>query len=118
KDRHITEWLEPKAGIKAKTLSDLIFNSGSVILSAPPAEVIRTDFKIYNENQYRFSVSQVEELGFRNFWKQSDALELALEELTHAEALDFAALLVTDINTHNSLLVIRGNKSFIEMISY
>jgi manganese-dependent inorganic pyrophosphatase len=118
KDRRIIEWLEPKAGIRAKELSDLIFNSGSVILSATPAEVIRTDFKIYEENQYRFSVSQVEELGFRNFWQQSESLEQALEELTHAEALDFAALLVTDINTHNSLLVIRGNKSFIEMISY
>ncbi len=118
KDRRLLEWLVPMAGIQAKALSDSIFNSGSVILSATPAEVIRTDFKIYEEDQTRFSVSQVEELGFRNFWNQSDALEQALEELIDAESLDFAALLVTDINTHNSLLVIRGNKSFIEMISY
>lgn len=118
KDARLLDWLQPLAKIKTLDLANLIFNSGSVILSVSPAEVIRTDYKIYEESDLRFSASQVEELGFANFWKYSQELLDALDDLVKEESLYFAVLLVTDINTHNSLLVIRGERSFIESISY
>lgn len=118
KDARLLDWLQPLSHIGIQELADLIFNSGSVILSASPAEVIRTDYKIYEELDIRFSASQVEELGFANFWKRSQEMLDALDDLVKEESLYFAVLLVTDINTHNSLLVIRGERSFIESISY
>jgi manganese-dependent inorganic pyrophosphatase len=118
KDADILAWLESHADIKAKALAELIFSSGSVILASPPAKVVRSDFKIYDEEGVHFSVSQVEELGFDNFWAHAKDISAALGELRDAEKLTFAALLVTDINTQNSLLIVKGEPEFIRKISY
>lgn len=118
KDSTILAWLAGIAGVNSKVLADEIFSSGSVILASPPESVIRSDFKIYEEDGVRFSVSQVEELGFGNFWKHSRKLAEALEALCGDERLAFACLLVTDINTQNSLLLVKGDREFIARISY
>ena len=65
-----------------------------------------------------FAVSQVEELGFENFWSHAKELAAALGELRTTERLAFAALLVTDIDTQNSLMLVRGDAEFIRRISY
>ena len=63
-------------------------------------------------------MAQVEELGFGNFWAQAKALSVALEGLCAAERLLFAGLLITDINTQNSLLLVKGDPDIIARISY
>ena len=79
---------------------------------------MRSDFKIYDEEGVRFAVSQVEELGFDNFWQHAKPIAGALADLRAGEKLAFAALLVTDINTQNSLLLVKGDPEFIRRISY
>ncbi len=118
KDRAMLAWLSEIAGVNPRALADEIFDSGSVILANAPGTVIRADMKIYDENETRFAVSQVEELGFGNFWKHSKDLSAALGELLEKEDLSFACLLVTDINSQNSVLLVRGDKNFIDRISY
>ncbi len=118
KDARTLAWLETHAGLTARALADLIFSSGSVILASPPEKVVRSDFKLYDEDGVRFAVSQVEELGFDNFHAHARALAAALAALREEERLAFAALLVTDINTQNSLLLVRGDPAFIQRISY
>ncbi len=66
----------------------------------------------------KFSVSQIEELGFQNFWSHEDQLMDALDELVRRESLDFACVLITDINKHNSILIVSGHEEFISNISY
>ncbi len=118
KDSEIMAWLEGIAGIKSTELAMEIFNSGSVILSMTADEVIRSDQKFYDENGHRFSVSQIEELGFQNFWDHSEELSEALDNFTKSEHLDFGCVLVTDINKHNSMLLIKGDEEFISNLSY
>jgi manganese-dependent inorganic pyrophosphatase len=118
KDADVLAWLEGHADIKAKALAKLIFSSGSVILASTPDKVVRSDFKIYDEEGVRFAVSQVEELGFDNFWQHAKALTKALGDLRTDEKLAFAALLVTDINTQNSLMLVKGDDELIRRISY
>lgn len=118
KDACILSWLSKIALINSRELADTIFSSGSVILANPPAKVIRTDFKIYEEEGIRFAVSQVEELGFGNFWQHARDLAKALQDLRTEESLLFACLLVTDINTQNSLLLVKGEPEFIARIKY
>ncbi|MBC2605284.1 putative manganese-dependent inorganic diphosphatase [Pelagicoccus albus] len=118
KDADIIEWLEEIAQLKANDLAQELFSSGSVILSMKPAEVIVADQKFYEENGIRFSVSQIEELGFQNFWDKSEELLSALRSFTAEEDIAFACMLVTDINRHNSLLLVAGDNEFIERISY
>lgn len=118
KDGAILNWLSQLAGVDPRKLADEIFSSGSVILANPPEKVVRSDFKIYEEEGVRFAVSQVEELGFGNFWQHAKAIAAALQDLRDSEHLAFACLLVTDINTQNSLLVAKGDPGLIQRISY
>jgi inorganic pyrophosphatase/exopolyphosphatase len=118
KDAAILAWLGKIAGVDSKKLADEIFNSGSVILAQPPEKVVRSDFKIYEEEGIRYAVSQVEELGFGNFWQHAKPIAGAVRELRDEERLAFAALLITDINTQNSLLLVKGDSAIIERIGY
>ncbi len=118
RDYETLAWLAPIAGITSAALADLIFSSGSVILAQPPEKVIAADNKIYDEEGLRFSVSQVEELGFGNFRAHAEALAAALEQLRKSENLFFSCLFVTDINTQNSLMLVKGDRDFISRISY
>ena len=114
----LLDWLSPIAGIEPETLADIIFTAGSVVINSKPAEVISSDCKIYDEGELRFSVSQIEELGFDKFWKKEDALGKALEAYRIKEKLFFSFLLVTDINSHDSLLVVAGNDELKASINY
>lgn len=118
KDALMLAWLAEIAGVNSKQLADEIFNSGSVILANPPEKVVRSDFKIYEEEGLRFAVSQVEELGFGNFWMHAKPIAQAVHDLREEERLAFAALLITDINTQNSLLLVKGESAIIQRISY
>jgi manganese-dependent inorganic pyrophosphatase len=118
RDAEILSWLSEIAGVDSKELANEIFASGSVILSNTAEEVINSDRKVYDEDGVRFSVSQVEELGFGNFWPHSEQLSAALEELRRSDRLVFSCLLVTDINTQNSLLVAKGDAGLMSRISY
>jgi manganese-dependent inorganic pyrophosphatase len=118
KDATLLGWLSRVADVDSKQLANLIFSSGSVILANPPEKVVRSDFKIYDEDGIRFAVSQVEELGFANFWNHSKALLKALDDLATQEHLCFACLLVTDINTQNSLLLFKGDPEITKRITY
>ncbi len=118
RDHEILAWLSPIAGITSDALATLIFSSGSVILANSPEKVIAADNKVYDEEGLRFSVSQVEELGFGNFHAHADALAAALDQYRRAENLFFSCLFVTDINAQNSLLLVKGDRDFIARISY
>ncbi len=117
-DTEILAWLEARAGMTGSELAETIFSSGSVVSTREPGEVIGLDRKVYEEGRFHFAVSQVEELGFGEFWKRAGALGEALERSREAEGLDFAALLVTDVKSQDSLLLVRGDEDVIRDIPY
>lgn len=118
RDADLLPWLGEIADVKNDDLAHTIFNSGSVIVTMKPDEVIRSDCKTYDEGEVEFSVSQVEELGYNNFWKHANELIAALEKFRKEENLYFSSLLVTDINRQNSLFVITGAEEIIDSINY
>jgi len=117
-DKVILEWLSDIAGVKADDLSNTIFNAGSIIVSSTPEEVIVSDQKFYEEGNLSYSVSQVEELGFANFWENKDALIAALKQFRETNKLYFATLLVTDINKQNSILLLAAEQEFLDQVNY
>jgi manganese-dependent inorganic pyrophosphatase len=118
KDAETLGWLAGLANEEPRALAEAIFASGSIILANTPDAIVRADHKVYAEEGVRFSVSQVEELGFASFWNRSREITAALEALRREDRLAFAALLVTDVNTQNSLLVVKGDPHLIERITY
>jgi manganese-dependent inorganic pyrophosphatase len=117
-EKELLDWLSPIAGIEAQELADIIFSSGSVILNHSPDEVVTSDCKVYVDSDVKYSVSQIEELGFDNFWKHEDDLSQALEAYRKKEDVLYSFLLVTDINSQDSLLVVAGDQEIFHQITY
>ena len=118
KDKALLPWLSSIAGIESSELAQIIFSAGSPILETRPSQVITSDCKAYTEGGVCFSISQVEELGFDNFWKHDQSLLVALSQHCERNQYYFSTLLVTDINSQNSLLAIVGDRGLIEKITY
>ncbi|WP_309398432.1 putative manganese-dependent inorganic diphosphatase [Cerasicoccus maritimus] len=118
KDAELLPWLVELSGVSVEEMCDLVFNSGSIILTSTPDRVIETDCKQYDQGGIRYSVSQIEELGYENFWKHQDAIQKALDNYLTNNGLNFSCLLVTDINQQNSLLLTSGESDIIANISF
>jgi manganese-dependent inorganic pyrophosphatase len=117
-DSKVMETLSKITAVDAATLSESIFAIGSPLLTLNPGAVILADCKDYTEDDQKFSVAQIEELGFSHFYDKQEALFKELEAYRKKKESFFAALLVTDVNTQNSLLIVSGPAAFLDAITY
>jgi manganese-dependent inorganic pyrophosphatase len=118
RDCEILSRLEKIAGVNAREFTDKLFASGSLLTLKPAPQAITTDAKEYKENGHTFSVAQIEEVGFDQFWKRQDELRAALEDYRRARNYIFSALMVTDVTSQQSLMLVAGEKRFIDRIDY
>jgi manganese-dependent inorganic pyrophosphatase len=117
-DQDILTWLAGVAGIDRDQFVKDFFAAGSMLRESTPAAAIESDRKEFEENGWRISISQIEELGLDEFWKREEALHQALEAVRDKRGLHFSCLMVTDISEHNSVLLVTGNARVIESIEY
>jgi manganese-dependent inorganic pyrophosphatase len=117
-DQEIVEHLCKVAGVDARELAAEIFAVGSPLLTMTPEQTIQADSKQYDHDRGRFVVAQIEELSFTHLPEKQAALIEALDRRVSAQGLLFAALLVTDINTQNSLLLVCGSDSFLREVDF
>ena len=117
-DKVTLEKLETISGVNGRDFTEKLFASGSLLTHKPAPQAVTTDCKEYIEDGVRFSVAQIEEIGFDQFWKRKDEVLGALEEFRRARQYLFSALLVTDVNTQSSLLLIAGAESVMKRIDY
>ena len=118
RDAEILKKLEQLSEVNAREFTEKLFASGSLLTLKPAPQAIATDCKEYAENGSKFSVAQIEEIGFEQFWKRKDELLAALETYRSQRAYHFSALLVTDVATQSSLLLAVGDEKFIKRIDY
>jgi manganese-dependent inorganic pyrophosphatase len=118
RDREILPRLEKIAGVNAREFTDKLFASGSLLTLKPAPQAITTDAKEYRENGHTFSVAQIEEVGFDQFWKRKDELLVALEDYRRGRNYIFSALMVTDVVGQESLMLVAGQKKFIDRIDH
>ena len=118
RDAEILKKLEQLSQVNAREFTEKLFASGSLLTLKPAPQAITTDCKEYAENGSKFSVAQIEEIGFEQFWKRKDELLAALEVYRDKRTYHFSALLVTDVTTQSSLLLAVGDEKFIKRIDY
>ena len=118
RDSEILKQLEGIAQVNAREFTEKLFASGSLLTLKPAPQAITTDCKEYAEAGVKFSVAQIEEIGFEQFWKRKDELLGALENYRAGKAYLFSTLLVTDVTTQNSLLLAVGDGKFIRRIDH
>jgi manganese-dependent inorganic pyrophosphatase len=117
-DRALMADLARISGIDPAALASEIFSVGSPLLTMSPDEAVTADSKEYEHGAHRYSVAQIEELSFAPFESKRGGLLKALEAHRAEKGYLFTALLVTDINTQNSILLVRGDESFTRLIDY
>ena len=117
-DRDILKWLETLCDVDLVVFAKEFFEIGSALRSCTPTEVLREDCKEFTEHGQRFSISQIEEIGFDLFWDRKDELRTALEQLALTQRLDFSALLVTDVVSNGSLLLLSHESDEWDEINY
>lgn len=117
-DRDILEWLRPLCEVDLDRYAKEFFEIGSALRNCSPAEVVREDCKEFTERGVRFSISQIEETGFDLFWDRKEDLRTALEEMSKANRLAFSALLVTDVVSNGSLLLLSHESEAWDEINY
>jgi manganese-dependent inorganic pyrophosphatase len=117
-DREIMAELSKTSGIKPRDLASEIFSVGSPLSSLSMKEVVTADCKEYTDSGLTFSVSQIEEISFAQFETKQDKLIAELEKYREAHGYFFSTLLVTDVNTQNSILLVRGSESFTRLIDF
>jgi manganese-dependent inorganic pyrophosphatase len=118
RDAEILKQLEEISQVNARAFTEKLFASGSLLTLKPAPQAVTTDCKEYAEAGVKFSVAQIEETGFEQFWQRKDELLGALENYRAGKAYHFSALLVTDVATQSSLLLVVGNEKFIQRIDW
>ncbi len=117
-DAEILKHLSMLAETDPAVLAEEIFSVGSPLMTMTPEQAVNADCKEYSEEGLRFTVAQIEELSFSHFREKEKALIEALDQHCRAGRYLFSALLVTDINTKTSILLVCGAKAFLERIDY
>ncbi len=117
-DSDILTWLASIGGIDSAQFVKDFFASGSMLREHTPDRALESDRKVFEENGWHISISQIEELGLDEFWKRESELQGALERLLKKHSLHFACLMVTDITRHHSVLLVAGDQRVINAIDY
>lgn len=116
-DRSMAQYLADITNLDAGTLGREVLSAASKISGRSAREIISQDMKIYNENGFQFSVSQIEvENPAEITGRKAEFVEILDDERAKNGRL-FVALLVTDIIRLSSLLVISAPADFLQTLT-
>ena len=118
RDKEVLEKLEGISGVNAREFTEKLFASGSLLTLKSAPQAIKTDCKEYKDGDAKFSVAQIEEVGFDQFWKRKDELLAALGEYQRGRGYLLSTLLITDVATQNSMLLAAGSETFLDRFDY
>ena len=117
-DREIVAWLSGIAGVDAREYGRRMFSAGSLLEGMDPAAIVTQDQKVYEQERWKFSVSQVEVVGFAEAMELRSALLEELSRQVDRRGLGFSCLMVTDITGESSLLLCAGPRRLLDAITY
>ena len=117
-DRDIAKWLAAHAGLDIESFGTEIFPAGSAVEGLDPGQIIEQDMKIYVEGDWKFSISQIEIVGFNVFYGMKGPVMEKLAGFMTREGCRFSCLMVTDITKESSLLLFSGEKKVAAAITY
>ncbi|WP_294431342.1 putative manganese-dependent inorganic diphosphatase [uncultured Treponema sp.] len=117
-DVETAEFLAKMTGLDVKALGEEIIKAGSRISGRSPLEVINQDMKEYNEGKVTFTVSQIEVDGTEEVVDRKDEFLADLENERKKHGAMFAALLVTDISSLSSIMLIAGDERFLQFLNF
>lgn len=117
-DKNMADYLAILAGLEIEDYANTIIRESSQNYNKTPKESITSDRKVYTENNLSFGVSQIETSNSEFHVNLKNDYIDELQKLNQSENLFFSSLLITDITSLTSYLIICGKDDFINSIAY
>ena len=114
RDRRVVAYLEELLGLEAEPFGREMFEAASKASDVPAEELLGRDIKEYDVGGGRtIAIAQVETVG-RTLAERKDELLKALEETREREGHDLVALMITDIVSKATELLVAGDTGPVE----
>ena len=96
----------PLAGETIRSFGEKVVSAGAGLATRKPQDVVTTDMKMYEAGGLNFAIAQVEVTSLLQLEEYRESLREALELLRRSNGLDFAMLMVTDVVSGSSRLIL------------
>ncbi len=117
-DIQMADYLSSITDLDIKELGNDIIKSGSHIGDRPASEVIYQDMKEYSEGKFKYTVSQIEVDSNSEVLNRKEEFFAELDKLRLQSSSLFSTLLVTDITTLDSVMLLSSDPKFEAMLTF
>lgn len=117
-DREMAEYLSSITDLDIKELGNEILIAGSNVSGREAGELVRQDLKEYSEGKVVYTVSQIEVGNTKEVLTRKDEFIKELEIECRSRKALFSCLLVTDITTLSSIMLIHSDPKFEQFINF
>lgn len=108
----------PLAGEMIESYGKKVVDAGAGLATRDPQEIVNTDMKLYDVGQLNFAIAQAEVNSLLQLEEHMKSLQNALEQLRRLNGLDFAMLMVTDVVSGSSRLLIANEPPVLGGLPY
>jgi manganese-dependent inorganic pyrophosphatase len=108
----------PLAGETIQSYGSQVLKAGSGLDNRDPQEIVSSDVKVYQAGGLNFAIAQVEVTDLLQLKEHLASLHEALEDLRERRGLDFAMLMVTDVVSGNSRLLMTNEHPAMSDLPY
>lgn len=116
-DREAADYLATISNLEIESLGKEIIEAGSHVGNRTADDIIHQDMKSYTENTIKFTASQIEVGSTDEILERKKQFLDELEITRRTEGAHFSVLLVTDITTLGSVMLISGDPNFLATMS-
>lgn len=117
-DREMAEYLSSITDLDIKDIGNEILIAGSNVSGRDAGELVRQDLKEYAEGKVVYTVSQIEVGNTKEVLGRKDEFIKELEIESRSRKALFSCLLVTDITTLSSIMLIHCDPKFEQFINF
>lgn len=111
-------YLSSITDLDVQQLGSDIIKSGSHIDGRSAKEVVNQDMKEYTEGKVKFTVSQIEVDSTQEVTKRKEEFFGELESVRTSHGAMFSCLLVTDITTLSSIMLVHSDPLFENLLNF
>lgn len=108
----------PLAGETIQSFGKKVLDAGAGLMTRDPQEIVTTDMKLYEAGGYEFAIAQAEVTNLIQLDEHLDVLRSALDQLRSSRGLNFAMLMVTDVVSGSSRLLISNEPPVLGGLPY
>jgi len=108
----------PMPGETIQSYGQQVLRAGAGLSTRDPEEIVSTDLKLYEANEYKFAIAQAEVTDLMQLEEHLEKLQEALDDLRQRRGLDFAMLMVTDVVGNSSRLLLVNPPAMLDQLPY